>query len=193
MIVYNKKLNELTEKMISIFEIDIDMRAIALTRTHGGNFEGFDIVLAEDVRNITMCELKYPSGLLKRSYSLFSGYELRSKLTHASWKIDGERVMELYGVDDEELESDLTIEELREKALLRVAHDISKVLEERCVKIFKQENIKNLTAIHDKNGEIHHVDKGWFDVYWKNELIATIVYGNNDSEFIETIKNRLSK
>lgn len=193
MIIYNEKLNDLTENMISIFGIGIDMRAIALMRTYGENFEGFDIVLVEDTKNITTCNLKYPSGLLKRNWLLFSGYELKSKLTYASWKVDGERVVELYGVNDDELESDLSIEELREKSILRVVDDVSRELEERCVSVFNLENIKNITTIHDEDGKIQHVDKGYFDIYWKDELISTVIYGNNNTEFIETMKNRLLK
>ncbi len=196
MIIYNKKSNDLTENMISIFEIGIDMRAIALMRTYSGNFEGFDIVLVEDTKNITTCNLKYPSGLLKRSYLLFSGNELGSKLTHMEWKVDGERVMELYGVNDDELESDLTVEQLREKALLRVSDDyVSKELEERCMSVFERENIENITTVHDKNGKPRHVDKGYFDIYWKDELIAIVIYGEckNDSKFVCTMENRLER
>ena len=104
--------------------------------------------------------------------------------------------MELYGVNDDELESDLTVEQLREKALLRVSDDyVSKELEERCMSVFERENIENITTVHDKNGKPRHVDKGYFDIYWKDELIAIVIYGEckNDSKFVCTMENRLER
>ena len=95
-------------------------------------------------------------------------------------KVDGERVMELYKVDDDELESDYTVEELHEKTIPRVAKIVSEILEERVLERIESDG-------YDKEGVYH--------IFWQSDNIGEILFNEEkyDEDYIKMIQYSLDR
>lgn len=117
--------------------------------------------IADTLRDVTYGVLY--TGMPEILWKIEDASMIASKLHREIEHVEIERIIEIYGEDSEEAqsdesESDYTYAELREKALPRASKEVAKKIEERFLE-WKEENEYDYTRAM---------------VYWQDELVAEI-------------------
>lgn len=152
MILYKKGFEEFIEKIIKIQKLGVNI-SIYMENIKANSI---NLYIANNISRGTYI-IKHP-GIANTTWRVIEGYRICGFFSTQKYKIEGERVRELYGVDDDEIESDYTIEELELKALPRTAKLVADVLEERIVERIDSEGL----------------EEGSYDIFWQSEMIGTL-------------------
>lgn len=174
MILYNKRFEELVDKINKIQHMEIDIAVY------------MEITNNNDINLYTANNLSHATYSIKHAvvtcttWRVVEGSRIRGCFNSERDKVDGERVMELYKVDDDELESDYTVEELHEKTTPRVAKIVSEILEERVLERIESDG-------YDKEGVYH--------IFWQSDNIGEILFNEEkyDEDYIKMIQYSLDR
>lgn len=174
MILYNKKFEELVNKINKMQHMKIDI-AVYMEITNNNDI---NLYIANNISHATYSIIH--AAATCTTWRVVEGSRIRGYFNSERDKVDGERVMELYGVDDDELESDYTVAELHEKTIPRVAKIVSEILEERVLERIESDG-------YDKEGV--------YNIFWQSDNIGLILLNEEkyDEDYIKMIQYSLER
>lgn len=174
MILHNKKFEEFIKKVIEIQMLGVDI-AIYM---ENAEVNSVNLYIANNLNRATY-NIKY-AAITNTTWRIVEGRRICESFNSEKYKLDAERVKELYGVDDDEMESDYTIEDLELKALPRTAKVILGVLEERML-----ERIASGKYSEEKT----------YNIFWQSNMIGVFLPNkeNYEDDCIKMLQSDLDR
>lgn len=171
MILYNNNFEKLVESVVKIHRLGIDI-AIYMENVN----KSINLYIANNLSHATY-SIKH-AIITNTTWRIIDGKSVIQHLNSEIYKVDAERVKELYGVDDDEIESDYTPEELEQKALLRTTKVVTDVLEERVIERLESEGFK---------------EERLYNIFWQSEMIGMFLPNTDDceSDYIKMLQSDL--